>query len=215
GVHEDPLFEKIAPDEKGPVLVPDVDRDDRRLASPDVEPETGQLLRDAPGHGEDASHALGLPRDDVERGSGRREASRWEAGAEEHGASEVLNVVEHARIAGDEPPDGGQRLREGPDNEIDLRLELEVARRAPPPFADDAEGRLIARRENERRLLAEERGDLPLDLLMQGGGAVHEAGPCHGGPVEGDRPAGGLTDPWVDGQAQVVVRAEHQHPLAM
>ena len=74
---------------------------------------------------------------------------------------------------------------------------------------------LVAGREHERRLGAEPLGELALELEVQVGGAVEEARAGQAGAVAVQRVERALLDALVAGQPEIVVRAEHDPPLAL
>ena len=74
---------------------------------------------------------------------------------------------------------------------------------------------LVAGGEDQRRLLADEGGELLLELLVQLHRAVDQARAGHARAEAIDGGLGRLAHLGVRGQAQVVVRAEHQHALAV
>ncbi|GAC1524152.1 MAG: hypothetical protein NVS2B6_10530 [Thermoleophilaceae bacterium] len=87
-------------------------------------------------------------------------------------------------------------------------------------IADDGVGRrenraeqsdvcLVAGREDERVVGLHPGGDLALELDVQGDRSVQESRARKRGPVALKRVRGGLLDPKVLGQAEIVVRAEH------
>ena len=81
--------------------------------------------------------------------------------------------------------------------------------------ADDAGVRLEAGAEGERRLAAEERRELLLQLDVQVERAVEEAGARASGAVLLERLDAGLDHLRADREAQIVVRAKHDSPPAL
>jgi hypothetical protein len=80
---------------------------------------------------------------------------------------------------------------------------------------DGTEVGLVARREGETGLLAEEAGEELLEALVELGRAVEQARAGHRGAVLLDGVAGGLDDARMARQAEVVVGAEHEDALAV
>jgi hypothetical protein len=75
--------------------------------------------------------------------------------------------------------------------------------------ADAAEVRLVAGRVHHHVLRAHPLGELALELGVERGGAVQEPRAGDPGAVGLEGVAGGLLDPFVGGQPEVVVGAEH------
>ena len=80
---------------------------------------------------------------------------------------------------------------------------------------DEAEVGLVAGGEDEAGFLAEELGEVVLQLLVQVEGAVQEAAAGAAGAVLMERLLGRLEDLRVVREAEVVVRAQHDAPLAL
>ena len=80
---------------------------------------------------------------------------------------------------------------------------------------DGTEVRQVAGGEDDGGFLAHEPSDPVLEFLVKMGAAVEQARAGHRSAVLEDRVFGGVNDVRVAGQAEVVVRAEHEHPLAI